>query len=115
MRHRHLVYSTDSGRHCGNCGSPSIECTCQTDTHAPEIGIIKLQRQVKGRKGKSITLVSGLPLDNAGLKRFAKELKKKCGTGGSIEGRDILIQGDMREALRDILQIKGYQVELSGG
>ena len=92
-----------------------MECICQSQIHVDNDGFAKLQRQVKGRNGKPVTLISGLQLADSELKTLAKELKKRCGVGGSIEGRDILIQGDKRDILKDVLQKKGYQVKLSGG
>ena len=77
--------------------------------------VVRLQRQVKGRNGKPVTLISGLPLAGVELKNLAKELKNKCGGGGSIEGKDILIQGDKRDRLKEVLESKGYHVKLSGG
>ena len=115
MTKRHLVYTTDQGQHCPNCENPKIKCTCQIATRTISDGIIKLQKQVKGRNGKPVTLISGLPIDDAGLNKLAKELKKKCGAGGSIEGRNILIQGDKRKIIKDLLEKMGYQVKLSGG
>ena len=77
--------------------------------------MVRLRRQVKGRNGKPVTLISGLPLAGVELKSLTKELKNKCGGGGSIEGKDILIQGDKRDRLKEVLESKGYQVKLSGG
>ena len=73
------------------------------------------QRQVKGRNGKPVVLVTGLPLAASELKLFAKKLKSKCGVGGSINGSTIIIQGDKRDQLKQELQAMGYQVKLSGG
>jgi len=77
--------------------------------------VVTLQRQVKGRNGKPITLISGLALAGAELKNLAKELKNECGVGGSIDGQDILIQGDKRDRLTRLLESKGYKVKLTGG
>ena len=117
MAHKDKVYSTDHGRHCKDCGLPKLTCACCQKTPSMSLGdgIVRLQRQVKGKKGKPITLVSGLPLQSRELKALAKELKNACGVGGSINGSDIIIQGDKREHLKQLLEIKGYSVKLSGG
>lgn len=119
MARKHTVYSTDQGRHCKACGQPKASCNCSHTTQPPadsvSDGIVRLQRQVKGRNGKAVTLVSGLPLTGNELKTLAKELKNACGVGGSINGPDILIQGDKRDHLKEVLEGKGYCVKLSGG
>ena len=89
--------------------------TTQPPADSVSDGIVRLQRQVKGRNGKAVTLVSGLPLTGNELKILAKELKNACGVGGSINGPDILIQGDKRDYLKEVLEGKGYCVKLSGG
>ena len=117
MARKGTVYSTDQGRHCKDCGQPRGTCACVQKSPSMNLGdgIVKLQRQVKGRNGKPITLVSGLPLQSTELKALAKELKNACGVGGSINGSDIIIQGDKREHLKQLLEIKGYSVKFSGG
>ena len=117
MTHKDTVYSTDHGRHCKDCGLPRLTCACDKKSSSTNLGdrIVRLQRQVRGRSGKPITLVSGLPLQSRELKALAKELKNACGVGGSINGSDIIIQGDKREHLKQLLEIKGYSVKLSGG
>ena len=115
MARKNTVYSTDQGRHCSRCGLPVPACTCRTPEVVNGNGVVRLRRQVKGRNGKPVTLISGLPLAGVELKSLAKELKNKCGGGGSIEGMDILIQGDKRDRLKEVLESKGYQVKLSGG
>ncbi|MCS5574192.1 MAG: stress response translation initiation inhibitor YciH [Pseudomonadales bacterium] len=115
MARKNTVYSTDQGRHCSGCGLPMPACTCQTPEAVSGDGVVRLHRKVKGRNGKPVTLISGLPLAAVELKSLAKELKNKCGGGGSIVGKDILIQGDKRDRLKEVLESKGYQVKLSGG
>ena len=112
MARKNTVYSTDQGRRCHSCGHLAATCTCQKQAIVSRNRIVRLQRQVKGRNGKPITLVSGLALASAELKNLATELKNKCGVGGSIEGQDILIQGDKRNRLKELLESKGYQVKL---
>ena len=115
MARENTVYSTDQGRHCPSCGNPVTRCTCRTQVIASRNDVVTLQRQVKGRNGKPITIVSGLALAGAELKNLAKELKKECSVGGSIDGQDILIQGDKRDRLTRLLESKGYKVKLTGG
>jgi translation initiation factor 1 len=116
MSKQHLVYSTDGGRHCPACGAVIKQCQCRKVTaNAATDRIVRLQRQVKGRGGKPVVLITGLPLSGADLKALAKKLKNKCGVGGSIEDGVILIQGDKRELLMTELTALGYQVKISGG
>ena len=78
-------------------------------------GIVRVGRETKGRKGKGMTVVTGVPLHPEGLKDLAKKLKQKCGTGGTVKGRTIEIQGDHRDLLVAELQQLGYTVKKSGG
>ena len=76
---------------------------------------MRVGRESKGRKGKGVTLISGVPLSLAELKKLAKELKQKCGTGGTLKDGVIEIQGDHRDVLIDLLKAKGWTVKRSGG
>jgi translation initiation factor 1 len=76
---------------------------------------VKVRREVAGRRGKAVTSVSGVPLDDAGLKELAGKLKKRCGVGGSVKGGVIEIQGDHRDAVVEILKGEGYMPVLAGG
>ena len=116
MNKKRLVYSTDAGRHCPECGAAIDQCRCrEAKTPIATDGIVRLQRQVKGRAGKPLIAISGLPLNGEDLKSLAKKLKNKCGVGGSIEHGVILIQGDKRVEIKTELEALGYQVKLSGG
>ncbi|WP_101760433.1 translation initiation factor Sui1 [Oceanicoccus sp. KOV_DT_Chl] len=112
-----VVYSTDQGRHCPKCNQPLAKCRCKDSNQAiPEgDGIVRLQRETKGRKGKGVTLVTGLLLAPPALKKLATELKQHCSTGGSVKNGVIEIQGDQRQVLEQLLQRKGYTVKISGG
>jgi translation initiation factor 1 len=119
-----LVYSTDTGRICPECGRPVSACSCkkrkavQAETQQavyPKDGTIRIQREVKGRKGKTVTAVFGVPLENAELQRFAKMLKRRCGAGGSVEEGVILIQGDHRQTILNEIKKQGYPAKLAGG
>ena len=111
-----LVYSTEFGKMCPGCNMPEGSCHCQKKQAAPrQDGVVRLMRETKGRKGKGVTLITGVPLDDEGLKQMAKALKQKCGSGGSIKDRVIEIQGDHRDVLEKELRALGYAVKRSGG
>lgn len=112
-----LVYSSDSGRVCPGCGKPATRCVCKKTTKAapPSDGVVRVSRESKGRKGKGVSLVTGVPLVGEDLKKLAKELKQKCGTGGTVKDGVIEIQGDHREALIELLKVKGWTVKRAGG
>jgi translation initiation factor 1 len=76
---------------------------------------VKVRREVAGRRGKAVTTVSGVPVDDAGLKELAGKLKKRCGVGGSVKGGVIEIQGDHRDVVVEILKAEGYTPVLAGG
>jgi translation initiation factor 1 len=78
-------------------------------------GRVKVRREVAGRRGKAVTTVSGIPLDDAGLRELAGRLKKRCGVGGSAKGGVIELQGDQRDAVVEVLRGEGYDVVLAGG
>lgn len=101
-----LVYSTDSGR------IKQEEVKPQRDKGD---GIVRIQRQTSGRKGKGVCLISGVDLDDVALEKLAAELKKKCGCGGSLKDGVIEIQGDKRDLLKQLLEAKGMKVKLAGG
>jgi len=101
-----LVYSTESGR----IDEP------RPQTQRPKgDGIVRLQRQTSGRKGKGVCLITGLDMADAELEKLAAELKKKCGCGGAVKEGVIEIQGDKRDLLKTLLEAKGLKVKLAGG
>ncbi len=114
MNRKRTVYSTEFGELCPDCKAPVKSCRCQ-EAQPEGDGIVRLQRQTKGRNGKPVTLITGVPVTTAELKTLASELKAKCGTGGSVEGANILIQGDKRTLLKALLEKHGYVVKLAGG
>ena len=76
---------------------------------------VKVRREVAGRRGKAVTTVSGVPVDDAGLKALAGKLKKRCGVGGSVKDGIIEIQGDHRDVVVEVLESEGYTPVLAGG
>lgn len=112
-----LVYSTDGGRHCPQCRRPKPECICQkkSGTASAGDGVVRIGRETKGRKGKGVSTVSGVPLGEKELKALAKQLKARCGSGGTVRDGIIEIQGDHRDLLLEELQKKGWTVKKAGG
>ncbi|AQA18668.1 translation initiation factor [Halioglobus japonicus] len=111
-----LVYSTDGGRLCPQCHRPVGDCVCGKDKPAyTGDGIVRLHRETKGRGGKAVTLVKGVPLAGVELKALAKALKQKCGVGGALKDDVIEIQGDQRDTLKAELEKRGYTVKIAGG
>ena len=113
-----LVYSTEFGKICSSCGKQSAECICKKKrkyTIPKGDGKIRVERSTKGRKGKGVSLISGLPLEHPSLKELAKKLKQKCGTGGTVKNGVIEIQGDHRDFLVEHLNTLGYKAVKAGG
>ena len=79
------------------------------------VGIVYLERQTKGRRGKPIILIRGLPLNRLDLEETARKFKTKCGVGGAVIRDNILIQWDKRALLKEELETMGYEVKLTGG
>jgi translation initiation factor 1 len=111
-----LVYSTEGGRMCPVCRRAMASCLCKT---APKPvagdGIVRVSRETKGRRGKAVTLVRGLPLDDAALASLAKRLRSACGAGGTVKDGVIELQGDHVDRLVPLLQAEGWKVKRAGG
>lgn len=101
-----LVYSTETGR---------IKPEKTKEESPKGDGIVRIQRQTSGRKGKGVCIITGLGLEDTELKLLAAELKKRSGVGGSVKNGIIEIQGDNRELLKQVLEQKGFKVKLAGG
>lgn len=111
-----LVYSDEMGTTCRKCGKALKKCSCNSGQNKPVAdGVVRIERQTKGRKGKGVTLITGVPLAGDELKALAKQLKQKCGTGGTVKNGVIEIQGDHRDLLLGLLQEKGWKVKKAGG
>ena len=114
--HSFLVYSSQLGRICPACGKPVKGCSCRKKPAAiAGDGIVRVRRESKGRGGKTVTVVTGVPLEDEKLKALAGDLKRRCGTGGTVKDGIIEIQGDHRESLVEQLSGQGYTVKLAGG
>ena len=101
------VYSTDGGR---------VDDHASRNPDAPAgDGVVRVSRQTKGRKGKGVTVVTGIPLAGEALKDLARELKQRCGSGGTVRDGIVEIQGDHREALVPWLEARGWRVKRAGG
>lgn len=110
------VYSTESGRICPKCGQPVAECRCGKSSQPPKgDGIVRVGMESKGRKGKEVTVITGLGLPEAGMKDLLTEIKKKCGSGGTLKDYVIEIQGDHRDKIVTLLREKKFTVRKSGG
>ena len=81
----------------------------------PADGIVRVSRDKKGRRGKTMTIVTGLPGGPAGLAEVATMLKKLCGSGGTVSGDAVEIQGDHRDRIAAKLTELGHNVKLAGG
>ena len=111
-----LVYSTELGRTCPDCHEAIGQCRCRANRETPiGDGIVRVSRETKGRKGKGVTLVTGVPLPEAELVSLAKNLKARCGSGGTVKAGVIQIQGDHRDTLVPLLKERGWTVKRAGG
>ena len=115
-REFNTVYSTDDGRLCPSCAQPVAQCRCRQAKRVPTgDGTVRVGRETKGRKGKGVTLVTGVLLEDRELQQLAKQLKQKCGAGGSVKNGVIEVQGDHRDTIVEELKKQGYTVKRSGG
>jgi len=111
-----LVYSTGKGRMCAGCGKAQSECVCsQQNNSAKGDGIVRVGFETKGRKGKGVTIISGIALGHDGLRKLASQLKQRCGSGGTVKNGCIEIQGDHRDVLAAVLQKQGMRIARTGG
>lgn len=111
-----LVYSTEHGRTCPKCEKPLTQCNCgQKKTMAKGDGIVRVSRETKGRKGSGVTLITGLPLAETEMTALAKQLKQRCGSGGTVKNGIIEVQGDHRDVVLAELIRLGYQAKKAGG
>jgi translation initiation factor 1 len=119
---RRIVYASGIGRvrYCRTCGQPETACACASQRQtgasaAPNDGFVRVAFERKGRRGKPVTLLTGLQSDPDTLADLARTLKQLCGTGGTVENGVILLQGDQRDKAYARLTQLGYKVKRVGG
>ena len=110
------VYSSKWGRHCPRCGKPDGKCICgKTTAVKTGDGIVRIQRDSKGRKGKTVTLISGFSLQEDALRDLLSDFKRLCGAGGAIKDGILEIQGDHRDFLFEEIKKRGFTIKKVGG
>ena len=114
-----LVYSTELGRTCPVCRQAIAACACAAASAARARtggdGIARIRRETGGRGGKTVTVVTGLDLDDAALVALSKRLKAACGTGGTVRDGALELQGDHRDQLAALLAREGFASKFAGG
>jgi translation initiation factor 1 len=111
-----LVWSSEQGRICPGCGKAVASCICRKKGTWPAgDGVVRVRRETKGRGGKTVTAVVGVPADEAALKALAGELKRRCGAGGTVKDGIIEIQGDFCDLVITELAMRGFTVKRAGG
>jgi translation initiation factor 1 len=113
---RGVVYSTDHGRVCPECGEPTDDCRCvarlkSAASSGNAQALVRVLRTTKGRKGKTVSVISGLQINALELAELARELKQRCGTGGTAKNDTIEIQGDHVETLIALLRARGFDAK----
>jgi len=103
-----LVYSSDRGR---------IQLEKEKRQQRPKQGdgFARVRREIKGRRGKTVTTISDLTVNDADLKELASALKRLCGVGGSVKNGTIEIQGDNADKIVAELEKRGYKAKRAGG
>lgn len=114
-----LVYSTESGHvtACPTCGQPYKNCRCSqaAPPGRKSDGIVRVMRDRKQRGGKTVTVITGVMGSEAEVSALAQQLKKLCGSGGTVKEGNIEIQGDHCEKVMTRLTALGYKVKRAGG
>lgn len=123
MRNEREVWATGIGRitYCRHCGQPAGACRCRevrrgaTAKAMPQDGYVRILRDRKGRGGKVVTVIHGLPGDDEQLVELGKSLKRLCGSGGTVKDGVVEIQGDHLSRIEERLRQLGYTVKRVGG
>src|SRR5579859_2223516 len=111
-----IVYSTGVGSLCPNCRRAVRECVCPKGAPgAAKPARVRVGRETQGRAGKGVTTVTGLPLSLSDIESLATQLKKRCGSGGTVRNGVIEIQGDHRDVIVAELIKLGWAAKKSGG
>ena len=101
---------------CPGCRQPVAACICKQAKAPPKTdGVVRVSRSTKGRGGKTVTLVTGLELDEADLAKLAKQLKAACGSGGTVKDGVVEVQGDHCETVLQALLKQGHAAKRAGG
>lgn len=110
------MYSTEFGRTCPVCRQAVADCRCRAVAQiSAGDGVVRVSRETKGRGGKGVTLVKGVPLPADALAALGKQLKALCGSGGTVKNGVIEVQGDHCERVVEVLKTQGYSVKRAGG
>lgn len=110
-----LVYSTETGKLCPGCENPIDACTCKQSSAPESDGILRVQREKKGRGGKTVTTITGFEGDKKAISDLCKKMKKRFGSGGAVKNWVIELQGDLAEQSVKYLEELGHKVKQSGG
>jgi translation initiation factor 1 len=109
-----LVYSTAVGRVCPGCRRPIADCVCKQKRPDPAgDGVVRVFRE--SRNGKSVTVIKGLALPPIELAQLGKQLKVSCGSGGTVKGGVIEVQGEHCDRVLETLKLQGWKAKRSGG
>jgi translation initiation factor 1 len=111
-----IVYSTGIGSLCPNCRRAVLECVCPKGAPgSPKPASVRVGREIKGRAGRGVTTVTGLPMSLSDIDSLAAKLKKRCGSGGTVRDGVIEIQGDHRDLVVAELIKLGWPAKRAGG
>ena len=101
---------------CPACRKPVAECICRKAAPPPPAdGVVRVTRETKGRGGKGVTVIKGVPLEADALLALGKQLRTTCGTGGTVKDGAIELQGDHAERVVELLAARGWKVKRAGG
>ena len=112
------MYSTASGRICPSCGKPKEECVCKSrkgEPSSPAGAVIRVRREKQGRAGKEVTVIRDIPGSAETIRKYANEIKKQCGAGGSMKDGIILIQGNHVDFILEYFTAHGLKIKKDGG